>query len=805
VKQAFRLSCVTAMFVLLMGAFALSQTTTTSTPDAFVTQITNSTRDSFVGDISANGRFVVIESNGDIATDHKDNADGNREIFLADLAQRRIFQITNTKSALRATSACPTPTPTPTPSPSPTPTPTPGPTPIPGCAIDVEVSNNQPVLSSNGRWIAFTSNAPTPGNFDGNTSANHTALSADGNQEIFIYFIPQVADPNADLSLGVEQPPTDLSTGTFTRITDTPASRVPTPGTATDSPFVAFDNREPSVNDNATVVAFSSTRNLVGTSNQDGNPEIFLYNRTANSIVQMTNTTSSSLNNPIFNAVPAISGQTLPGTVAVSFFSNANINVGGSSNNADTNGEVYLGTFDGATATVTKQVTRTTAPVTGFAVNVFSYGRRISRNGNLVAFESYSNDPKTNGTAQSNPAIFVYNVATDTFTQVGPRATSGADVTRFPTFTGDNSTLVFASTLNFNADGSAPSSSTAGLNPNQFLQVFSTPVPPATVSFTRLTNNPATGAFRLQPFVGNTRDRIAFTLEGTELGGGNLGGSAEAFYLLTRGQTDVTATLSFFTGASERPVLAASPTPTPTPTPPAVLGLAPGMLAIVRSTTPLAPSPQQACASPNGCASESQRRPPLPTELNKVTLAFGEASAGLYFVSEGQINFVVPPGLPPGAIYPVILNNNGNVIRTSMQVFIAQPDIFTVMNSLGSNRASVLNVTNPLVMTPEPFNVTSQDSSGATVPTVLRIFLTGVRRITDKSQVTVRIGTTDLTGTAIVAIAPTDTPGTDQIDVTLPAALAGAGDVPVIVSVAIAGSTFSSRPADAGAPLIHIN
>jgi uncharacterized protein (TIGR03437 family) len=230
------------------------------------------------------------------------------------------------------------------------------------------------------------------------------------------------------------------------------------------------------------------------------------------------------------------------------------------------------------------------------------------------------------------------------------------------------------------------------------------------------------------------------------------------------------------------------------------------MLAIVRSATALAPSPQTADS-----ASEATRRPPLPIELNGVSVSVNGAAAGLYFVSPGQINFVVPPGLAPTtgtATYPVVINNNGTTIRSTLIITIAQPDIFTVTNGFGSNRASALNVTNPLSAgSPEPFNVTTTyvNASGATVtePTILRFFLTGVRRITDKAQVTVRIGTTDLTGAAIVQVVPSDLPGTDQIDVTLPASLAGAGDVPVIITVVNSG-TFSSRAADT-APKIRIN
>ena len=209
--------------------------------------------------------------------------------------------------------------------------------------------------------------------------------------------------------------------------------------------------------------------------------------------------------------------------------------------------------------------------------------------------------------------------------------------------------------------------------------------------------------------------------------------------------------------------------------------------------------------------SESAHRPPLPIELNGVTVSINGAAAGLFFVSPGQINFVVPPGLAPTTgttTYPVVINNNGTTIRTTIQISIAQPDIFTMTDIFGTNRAAILNVTNPLSAgSPEPFSVTTTfvNSSGNTEtdPTILRIFLTGVRRITDKSQVTVTIGTTTLSGTAIVQVMPSDLPGTDQIDVTLPASLAGAGDVPVIVTVTN-GGTFTSRAADT-APKVRIN
>lgn len=802
-KQAFRLSCAVALLVFLVGAAATVSAQTT--PDPFIAQITSSARESHAGDTSGNGRFVVIESTGDISTEKtttRNNADGNREIFLLDYAQRRIFQITNTtsarvdvtKPALDLTSAL---------------------TALDFSNIRVEVSNNEPVISNNGRWIAFISNASTPDSFNGD--ANSASLISDGNQEVFLYFIPATTAVN--LANGADPAFLDLTAaggGTFTQITNTAASRVPRAGaaatttTAALTPFVAFDNREVSVNDNASVVAFVSTRSLVGTGNADGSPEIFIWRRTPTTAMTQLTVTDSALNE--FTTNPSLSGS----GSALSFLSNANLSAGGATNNADKNGEVYLGSYNVATATgsVSRQVTSTTAPSSGLAVNFHFPGRRMSRDGNLIAFESLA-DLSGNSANQTNTTVFVYNVTASSFTQVGPRAVN-TSAPRFPTFTDYNvslqpSTVIFATGLDFTADGTAGTTAAPGLNPGGGTQIFAAPVS-APITFTRLTNTPALTFIgsgpSIQPYPSDTRARISFSMSLTELGGLNSDGQSEAFYLLSRQGTDAAgATLSFFSGGSLRPVVS------PSPTAPAVLGLAPGMLGIVRSTTALAPSFQMASS-----ASESTRRPSLPIELNGVSLSINGAAAGLLSVNTGEIQFVVPPGLAATTgtnTYPVVINNNGTTIRTTIQILPAQPDIFTQTNAFGTNRAVVTNVTNPTlaVGTPEPFTVTTTyvNSSAVTVtePTKLRIFLTGVRRVTDASQVTVRIGTTDIAGTATaatspVAISPTDTPGTDQITVTLPASLAGAGDVPVIVTVTVSGQVSTSRPVDS-APLIRIN
>ena len=847
-KHAFRpfraaALCAALMlsFVALISAPAQAQTLS-PTPDSLVVQITSTTvpapsptaspspspspgptvqgRNSFASDVSGNGRFVVIESMGDIGTKdsslglNPDNRDGNPEIFLFDYAQRRIFQITNTQSALKSATGSP----------------------LDPANVDVEIVNLRPMISRDGRFIVFISNAysdaasgTSPKNFNGNNHA--AALKADGNTEIFIYAIPETTA--ADLSSGAEVPFVDLSAGTMTRVTSTPANALPRAGTAALSPFFSRDNDSPFINDNGTVVAFVSQARsgIPGSSNADGNREVFVFNRNTGAFVQVT-TTADQTNRLIWSDNPQLSGD---GAV-LAFISNADIGSAEAEGNRG-NGEIYVAGFTGSAVSNLRPVTRTPPDrrqgVEQSPVVLLSPGRRISQNGNLIAFESSAvigADGAVSGDLTS-AGIYVYNVSANAFALVGSRPPTGEnDISpRFPTFSGDNSRVVFASTLNFKADGTvAAAGSSDGVNPNRRNQIFSAPFNASanTVgAFSRHTNTPvALSAFggpnftpALQPHVSNTVRRMAFAMAGVELGGGNTtlssganDGTSEAFYLLTpevTGESPSSTQVAFFTGASERPVVA----PSPAPTPPAVAGLAPGMLGIGRAEITLAPATREVNRND---ARTDRRTPALPVELNGVSVSVSNAAAGLYFVAPNQINFVVPPGLPASTTAaPVVVFNNGTVTRSTLLIMAAQPDIFTSSNGPGG-RAAVLNVTNPCVSpTGEPFRVTTTrprnasqgDCSGTeteTVPTELLIMLTGVRNVT-RTQVTVVIGTTELTGDAIVSVGPSLTAGFDQIVVRLPASLAGAGDVPVFVTVNVGGTPSSSRPADT-APRITI-
>ncbi len=842
-KQVLSSQCAIAALMLVFGAFTYTYGQAPSaTPDPFVTQLTASTLGvpgntflSSATDITANGRFVVFESNGNVATQNRNNADGNREIFLADYAQRRIFQLTNTKHVPKS---APSPSPTPTPTPAASPTPTPAPTPADPAFVQIEVTNNRPMISfaptpivggpSAGKLvytIVFSSNAVDP------TNPSVDPSSTDANQEIWILQLaPATNLTEAQIASGAEFSEDLLTGSTFRQLTNTPASRPPTAGAINVTPFVADDNREATINEAGNIIAFVSTRDFAGAGagNTDANPELFMAARTGGAwstftLVQGTNTQDHVVGPVIhsrFQQNPSLSADGFK----VAFLSSANLATPGANDDDGAghgNAEIYLADFNGSTVSNFRQVTRTKkdgpdAPSTpAQTINSFHFGRRLSRDGSMIALTSRASDPAANTTAnQPFPAIFVYFVGIDDFVQVGARAING-DVLQFPTFTDYNGTLtpssvVFASALNFRTDGTFPpaAETSTGLNPTNQPQIFAATISASGASlFTRLTRNPVGGFGGIRPLTSDSRERLAFSLAGSELGGGNPDLSMEVFYLLIpERDTESSAPLDFFAGASNFQVVDAtppaspSPTPTPTPAPGTVaFGLAPGELSIVRSVVPADPLALSDGAAGGG--DENARKPVLPIELNGVSVSVNGAAAGLYFVGDTAaegIRFVMPIGLQPGVL-PFVVNNNGRVFRGFLNVIAAQPDIFSSTGDAGGT-AIVCNVTNPLAAgcVPGPFRLTSFNGT-ATVATVIEIQVTGVRGEAT-SETSVAIGATNITPTSVRS--NTNNFGFDLITLTLPSTLP-TGTHTVIVTVTKGGLTTTSRGA-ATAPTITI-
>ncbi len=187
---------------------------------------------------------------------------------------------------------------------------------------------------------------------------------------------------------------------------------------------------------------------------------------------------------------------------------------------------------------------------------------------------------------------------------------------------------------------------------------------------------------------------------------------------------------------------------------------------------------------------------PLPIELSGLTMSVNGVACGLKSVSRREIVFVLPQFLSStvtGTNYPVVINNNGTVLKGNITIVPARPDVFTDLPSPGpGGRAQALNVTNR-VHTAEPFTVrTVRIRGGRLVPTVLRLRLTGVANTTS-GVFSIRIGSSTIFGVQVLTGGVLVEPGVYTVDFIIPPELEGKIDQPVVVTITAGNTMFSSR------------
>lgn len=844
------------LFVLISILTAFS--TASAQSESVIGQVSNSNSESFAGGISGDGRFVVFESRGDLATENPRNADGNIEIFLFDYAQRRIYQITDTKSVVRDRTLPPT-----------------------FDNIRVEITNTKPVMSNDGRWIAFSSNAtaaypgtgPTdppvisttnPGSFDGNAFSSPTPtpspspaatptpganpLSKDANLEVWLYRVPTAA-PVADLSAGDEIAAVNFSGGTFIQVTNTIPSQLPREGSSTVGPSVADDNHDPSISDDGHAIAFVSSRDLVpfvtGGDPTVGNAfpaedteEIYTYVRdpsTLNdanggfgSLNQATKTPRGTIANPIYSKLPSISGSGLRVTFASTGDGPIRGMPTGGNPVSSRNEEIFYSdlTAAGVPTGTKKQVTTTTPTNPGDPVNILNTGRRMSRDGRYIAFDSYADlKGENSGNNYTSFATYLYDATANTFRRILGRsnadsAATGGDIARYPGFTdtdanGTPSTFVLETRMNIKSDGTVAATATEGLNntTERQAQLYSVTLTGAdTIAVKRLARLPVPNSFlaSAQIIPSNTLKRVTFNLALSELGLGNPDLQSEVFYMVVPNQIPAVISPTFATGASNIPVTftdiptLATPTPTPSPTPTgspspsptpatpsAVFGLAPGMQAIL---TYQASSDRPVVA--RTAVGSLTRSFVLPIELSGVSMTLNGAACGIRSVTAHKVEFVLPAYIataPAGTSYPLVLFNNGLVMKTNVTLVPARPDIFNFEGIIGpGGRTKVYNVTNR-VRTTEPFTVTTRRIKPfGRVASILRVYLTGAQAATP-SNTTIRIGSFGTLVVPVLTNAVQVEPGVYTIDFALPPGLDRGGDQPIIITITINGVSFSSR------------
>lgn len=168
----------------------------------------------------------------------------------------------------------------------------------------------------------------------------------------------------------------------------------------------------------------------------------------------------------------------------------------------------------------------------------------------------------------------------------------------------------------------------------------------------------------------------------------------------------------------------------------------------------------------------------LPVELAQTRVEVNGAAAALIYVSPGQINFVMPPGIAAGTT-AVVVRSTATLITQSANVTVANtaPALFS-SDATGTGPGAILNA---VTFQPGPFLVETIVAA-ADPRTRLAAYGTGFRHA---SNVTATAGDTTgdrFTLTVEYAGAAPGFFGLDQLNIVLPPDLDGAGAVSLILS-----------------------
>ncbi|MGH9938199.1 MAG: hypothetical protein ACREAM_18295, partial [Blastocatellia bacterium] len=182
---------------------------------------------------------------------------------------------------------------------------------------------------------------------------------------------------------------------------------------------------------------------------------------------------------------------------------------------------------------------------------------------------------------------------------------------------------------------------------------------------------------------------------------------------------------------------------------------------------------------------------PLPTTLAGVSLkvtdsAGTERLAPLFFVSPGQINYVIPAGAANGPVVLTVMNAGEAVATGEARIARAAPGLFSAnANGQGVAAALALRIKADGSQSFEPiaqfdparkrFVPIPLDLGPATDRVFLILYGTGLRHRSSLSAVSCDIG--GVNSEALFAGAAPGFAGLDQVNVRLPRSLAGRGEV----------------------------
>ena len=465
---------------------------------------------------------------------------------------------------------------------------------------------------------------------------------------------------------------------------------------------VTNGNFQPSISDDGRFIAFSSNRDLAG-QNSDSNLEIFVYDALASSVTQLTDTTG----------VVGSSDAKISGDGAVVAFIRDN------------------GSTPSAKRDLMEQARVGPSTAALLAGNVQSlamtYGRAISDDGTRVVYAAE--------TATNTTQVFLFDgrgaATTRQVTQLASRLT---EVPLHPTISGDGTRIAFAARRSVPG---APANSDGGV------ELYVLDLPSSQLS--RITNAPAAATADVVSSLNDDGSVVAFN-----------------FPRILSGPL----TNSELANDSEIYVTATPPRP-----PPGAITVLNGASFGKEAATTKAVAPDSIAVATGGSLANSTQTPQrlpngsFPTNVGGTTVTVNGRAAQIFFVSPGQVNFLVPPQTEIGTAEVVITNSENFSSRGTVPTLRSAPGIFTVPGD-GTGKGVILNAS---TLQSGPFDPSDGKLS-------LIIFTTGARL---GSQTQVVIGGRALAAESVLA--EPDMPGLDEVRVRVPVDLRGAGTLDLLV------------------------
>jgi uncharacterized protein (TIGR03437 family) len=176
-------------------------------------------------------------------------------------------------------------------------------------------------------------------------------------------------------------------------------------------------------------------------------------------------------------------------------------------------------------------------------------------------------------------------------------------------------------------------------------------------------------------------------------------------------------------------------------------------------------------------ATVSATTQPLPFALDGTSVFVNGVAARLFFVSATQMNYLVPPGTTLGPASVVVVNKNGQVSRGVVNVSQSAPAIFTAKAD-GTGAPAAVASADGMV-----FNILMGNPDGTprevAAGNFVALFGIGLRFASTGMAMT--IGTTSVTALFVGPQGTLD--GLDQVNLQIPASMAGAGDVNLIFTM----------------------